>query len=112
MPAKESSVVRSPKIRYASIATNTGWVETRTTLAATLVWSREEIQNRSLRTSAGGSRSAAPSAQRQKATAMAGASASRMKIAAAETASTPTATAGSANLPRTLSCTKRAPPAP
>jgi hypothetical protein len=35
-----------------------------------------------------------------------------MKMAAAETASTPTATAGSAYLPRTLSCTKPAPPAP
>jgi hypothetical protein len=37
MPAKESGEVRSPKSKYASTATKTGWVETRTTLAATLV---------------------------------------------------------------------------
>ena len=37
MPRNDSGVVRSPKSRYARTATKTGWVDTRTTLAATLV---------------------------------------------------------------------------
>ena len=37
MPAKERGAVFSPKARYARIATKTGVLLTRTTLAATLV---------------------------------------------------------------------------